>query len=698
MLRPSISMTETDENEAVLYVLNDSSASMGTPDGPNGQTRRAALLRTLEECSPQFDDLAEEVDVRFADFDEELTSIEIPEDESDGKLTAIGEVLDGLLKSIRDQRVAGIVMLSDGAERTVGDTLAARTVASRFGEAQLPIYTVPYGGSGIGETATDVAIEDMLVDREVFEKNVVPVTTRIRAMGAAGRELTVRLMLENRIGTVPGQTGPYVRIPITSETQPVRRVRPKTNNELIPIELSFIPEISGEYKLAVEVDPIDAEIKAGNNRRETIIKVRGGGIRVAYFDWPRAEAKFIRKQNSANRIQLDFQPARLGKLAEQNQISEELFFPGTYDVYIIGDVPYDIFGRDLLNQLADCVDQGAGLLMTGGYNSFGPGGYGRTRLADLLPVFMRRDDYRPDGAINPSMHFQESLKIVPTPAGLRHTVMQIDPEGKNQARWAELEPLERGNRLQAKEGLVNVLAEANGHPMLVAQDLGTTRTAAFAGDTTWQWVTVNDEAEAHQRFWRQMILWLARKDIDTDQAVWAKVEPRNFAAEQPVTIQLGARNEEGVAISDAEFTVDVSDPKTEVLNPSVRAGSSGITSVYKETRTPGDYWVKVDARQNGESLGPLAWTRFIVDSRDPELDNPAADHALLEDIATLSGGDTLPPEKLADRLTDWLKAGIPNLAVERETTIPLWDNWPFLMIFVGLICTEWFVRKRRGLV
>ena len=44
------------------------------------------------------------------------------------------------------------------------------------------------------------------------------------------------------------------------------------------------------------------------------------------------------------------------------------------------------------------------------------------------------------------------------------------------------------------------------------------------------------------------------------------------------------------------------------------------TAEFANTTAPGDYWVSVSARTNGQSIGFDAYTRFIVDARDLELD------------------------------------------------------------------------------
>ena len=79
-------------------------------------------------------------------------------------------------------------------------------MARRYGELGLPIYPVPYGGTG-GDAAFDLAVEEIAVDPLVFERKAVPVTARVRIAGGAGRAFTVRVLIEDRTGKRPGETG-----------------------------------------------------------------------------------------------------------------------------------------------------------------------------------------------------------------------------------------------------------------------------------------------------------------------------------------------------------------------------------------------------------------------------------------------------------------------------------------------------------
>jgi len=56
-------------------------------------------------------------------------------------------------------------------------------------------------------------------------------------------------------------------------------------------------------------------------------------------------------------------------------------------------------------------------------------------------------------------------------------------------------------------------------PLLVAHNFGDGRVMAFAGDSTWRWWMQGYES-AHKRFWRQIVLWLAKKDQAQEGNVW----------------------------------------------------------------------------------------------------------------------------------------------------------------------------------
>lgn len=697
MFRPLLQISETSESTAQLIVLADASRSMNTPDGPGGKTRWQAAQEDLALLDSTLKDAGEKLEIRQFEFGRELTPRDPSHREGTEDFTAIGAALNALQRETRDRRTLGVLLLSDGAQRAIppfdnDPVLAAR----KLGELQAPIYPIGYGASSLTDATLDLAMDEILVDPVVFEKKLVPVSFRLRTAGAIGRKVSVRLLIENRSGRRLGESGPLGPAPTTGGARTAVEVDITQPGQVVTGELSFVPDQPGELKLAVEVVPLDGELLVRNNSRETILTVRQGGLRVAYFDILRPEQTFVRTVNGAEQIQLDFIEIRGGIFRNRTQIPPTAFERNAYDIYIIGDVPAAALGPDRLRALAARLEDGAGLMMTGGLSNYTAGGYATTPLADYLPVELGRAANRTGGGANEQL--ADRVPMVPTQLGARRYVMQLAPPDRNAAVWQGLPPLDGATRLvpKADNPLIEVWAESpDQQPLLVATEVGRARVLAFAGDTTRLWFMAGHQEE-HQRFWRQVIFWLAHKEDDTSQPVWVRVDPRNVLPGGKVDFTFGARDAKGESLADATFRVELTGPESKPESLPPRRGQTDSTASWTATGTAGDHWVRVSASQNEKALGLDAWTRFIVENRDLELDQPAADYDLLRQLSSLSGGKLMTPEDLPAWLKSLRETRFEDL--KRLTTITLYDRWWILAAFVGTVSLEWYFRKRWGLV
>jgi len=697
MLRPTLVYTRTEHEAATFVVLADRSRSMTVPDEVGGKTRWEALRHTLAGAQGALAALDEDLEVAAFTFDAEAHPADVVRgevrlgQEPDGDETAIGAVLEDVLRGQAGKRLLGILLLSDGAQRArpARDVLP-QTAASRLKPLGYPLFTVRFGKSrGLGQ-AQDVAVKDLVANQRVFVKNELTVTGQVRADGFTGREISVQLLVE----TSPGKMEPVDQ----------KNLKVMADGELIPVQFTYVPQLPGEYKIALEAVRQPGELVMTNNRLSTFVNVLKGGLNVLYLEGfpPRFEQKFLgRALDASEDINVDtvnVDPRRPDETRPAD-LSERLK-PGKYEAYILGDLDASVFQPGELDDLADTVSKGAGLIMLGGLHSFGPGGYAETPLASVLPIRMHRFERQGlDDEVSEDLHVPGPLKMMPSGIGRLHfTLMLAGDASGSLAVWERLPLLDGANRFRtdAIKPLALILAEAGpGQPLLVAHDSGRGRVMAFAGDTTWHWWMRGHEA-AHKRFWRQVVLWLARKDESLEGNVWIKLPGRRFRPGGRVEFSVGAQSPAGGPVDDADYQAEVVLPDGAKRALTVARGQEQMTGSFRAGEIPGDYTIQVTAAKDGESLGGTR-SRFLVVEQDLELDNAAADATMLESLAAMTGGRSLVPEELPD-LIERLAQDAESLEVRTETKRPLWDTWTFFLLLVGLLAIEWYLRKRWGLV
>jgi hypothetical protein len=716
MLRPTLIYTEVKKQSATLVVLADQSRSMSVPDALAGKTRWDVLTKAVADAKAPLAALARDFEVKAYAFDAEAHQLTVEKgkiplpDKPDGQQTAIGSVLDDVLRQEAGKRLLGVILLSDGAQRAFAPRdLPPQTAAARLKHLGYPLFTIPIGQSrGLGQ-AQDVAVKDLIVNPSVFVKNELAISGQIRVDGLVNRDLPVRVLFE----TSPG------KMEVVAE----ETVKADTDGQLLPVQLTYVPDTPGEFKLTLEVPDQSGELVTTNNQLSTFVNVLKGGLNVLYIEGGfRVEQKFIRRALDASPdINVDYIRIDPRDPAYRPVDLTERLKPGKYEVYILGDVDSSVFKGDELKMLAHAVDRGAGLIMLGGFHTFGAGGYFNTPLSKVMPIVMDRlDRQNPDESIRGDLQLPGPLPMRPTMLGLMHFALRLAPDrAKNEALWSQLPPLDGAYKFRELAPGALILADSGANvPILVAHQYGDGRAMAFAGDSTWHWWMRGFES-VHKRFWRQIILWLAKKDQAAEGSVWVKLDQRRVAPSQRVEFTVGAQDQTGEPVKNADFKAEIvlpggaRRPLTLVRQEDHMAGS------FRDTQTPGDYAIEVTAekkvselfspKENSDPAKPdkenssdtflsgSARARFLVFQQDLELDNAAADSATMESLAAMTGGQSLAPEQLPD-LVKRLAEQTASLEIQQETKKTFWDTWPFFLMLVGLLSLEWYLRKRWGLV
>ncbi|GIW87735.1 MAG: membrane protein [Isosphaeraceae bacterium] len=668
--RPALLVLRKIKPSATVVFLTDTSSSMNLGGEAGGLTRIAAARRTLDEAIQTLESIGTDLTARSLAFDAEVREAS-PDQLTDakGRLTAIGTALDEALKRYAASNILRVVLLSDGASNAGPDpTLIAETL----GNQGIPIIAVGFGSEAAGPENRDIAVRDLEAGPIVYAKTQLEVFAKLDVRGFPGRTLQAELRVE-------GQAEPVARASLKV---------PDRGTELNLRGLKWTPQNPGETKITLSVKPLDGELLASNNESSTFVTVLKGGISVLYLagqgsPWERKFA--ARAVRSSEKIQLDeivlFEPAG-------PELDAELQ-PGKYDVFILGDLPAHFLSSAQKRLIADAVRQGAGLMMLGGRNSFGDGGWAGTDIAEILPV----DIHPGDGQIEPP---NGGLKVIPNPLGLDSYVLRIGPDrSASAALWDSLPPLAGINRLQPKIAARLWAVTPQGDPVVAALEFGRGRSLAFAGET-WPWYRASDQARlGHLNFWRNAILWLAHKEDEGENQVRLELDRRRVALGQKLDLTASARDPKGQPLTGVEYRATITrlapdaEPATIPLTPTVDAARGAFLA----TGEPGEYRAEVTATRDGETIGSAS-ARFLVYDDDRELRRTAADLTLLESLAQASNGLFITPEQLNDTLKKLPDELVADYETQRE--IRLWDNWPFLLLFTTLISAEWFLRKRHG--
>ncbi|MEO1618910.1 MAG: hypothetical protein AAFV88_23875, partial [Planctomycetota bacterium] len=337
--------------------------------------------------------------------------------------------------------------------------------------------------------------------------------------------------------------------------------------------------------------------------------------------------------------------------------------------------------------------------------------YRTTPLADVLPVLMNRPAVATARSPDPSFHF------VPTQEGVSHAVLQ---------RWATAasapfpELTWRHPDCEAKAG-ARVLAYASRNretandaqsdvneqrrrALMLWHRFGTGKVLQLNFDETWR-LRYGIGDRLHHEFWGQIIRWAVtdRLSAGTD-LVRLGTDRTLYKSGEAVSVQARLLDADRNPVLDAPVQAKTvfEDEVTRTIDLIPDAQNPGLLQgEVRDLTRPGKYRIElsgdaVDKLLAMEATGAQTVGLEIgVEATAENLErlDIVADDTIPKQIADWTGG-TVTDLANADAVLSNL--GPKSTFTRERWTVPLWNRWPVLGLFLGGLCLEWSIRKRTG--
>lgn len=322
-------------------------------------------------------------------------AIELPPFDDTQSMPAIESLVDreysdlaGALKlaqaSFPHDTAKRIVVITDGNEN-IGNALeqARGLVDADIGIDVVPVRTAVRG---------DVAVEKISLPPDVRKGQPFDLRAVLNNTSPDGSERRGKLQIIRRAGDRETM--------LTEETvalPPGKRVFTIRENieqpEFYTYEARFVPE-----------DPASDTLPQ-NNQASTFTHVRGSGQVLLIEDYEnKGEYDYLVERLRAMNLEVTVRSSR------PDDLFTDLAQLQPFDTVILANVPREHFSDDQIKMLvANTQNMGSGLIMLGGPNSFGAGGWTNTPLEEAMPVDFQIKSAKvvPVGALALLMHASE---------------------------------------------------------------------------------------------------------------------------------------------------------------------------------------------------------------------------------------------------------------------------------------------------
>ena len=716
LLRPVFSFTVENRLRRTFIALLDKSASMEIEDLRNNDAdlKRAAFGKGIIERFDQTVDpkraaevqhisraglvksvfenrqldllngLKKKYNIEFFQFDRALRESgeddflkQTPPDSETAQSTAIGDAIREVTNRKRGQPVAGIFVITDGANNSGSDPLEA---AGAAGGDHMPLYVY-----GVGITSPrDIIVDSVFTPEVAFIQDEVSVTARLRGQG------------------MKGQTA-HLSLKLGGEEVASKDVQFSDDGEQ-EVPLTFTPQKPGEFDLTASIPAREDETVKDNNSASQRLRVIDSKIKVLFVEQePRWEFRFIQsvllRDRRVDPRFLLFQADPKLAMGEGSPYLEK--FPEKEaligcDLVIIGDVDAKSFTPDQIDTLVEFVTKFGGSIVFIAGQQFDPASYANTPLEKLLPVELDSSSAFQRGVAN------RPTTLALTGQGRTSPMLRLSPDEQQNAEiWRNFPPVQWINRVSRAKAGAQVLiedtdpAKANRQsrmPAMAIQQYGVGQVLYIGTDNTWRW-RQEGNVGYYPLLWGQIVQRMALAHLlGGSKRTQLSADKQRYTTAERVTVLARLYDKSFNPVSepsvDGSYTVETAPGQEGTPKQSVQLRAlpdqPGMFRGDFVAMVPGSYKFSVE----GDKETVLG---FSVTKPRFELGETAMNEPLLKEMGRVSGGGFFREEDLGT-LTGKLSQNDERIA--RVVDADIWSS-PFYFLVVAMVATaEWVLRKK----
>ncbi len=671
---PVLKVSYEDQQKPNLAIVIDTSSSMNNSllsdreQSQDDNLQPHSIINALQSADIQA--LTQSIDLNYYQFDRVIQSItenDLPVLVFEGEGTDISSVLRTVIDR-PEENTLGIVLITDGMYN-IGENPAY--IASL---SNTPVFPVLIGDS---TPKKDVLITDIQMNEITYTDEEIPITVTVQSSGYEGRSAAVQLFsADNELldsGTI------FLGSDFQEQT----------------IVFHYTPKLAGVQTLHVSVPSFENEVSVENNNQDIHSKVLESKLEIL-ITAGRPSLDFSFMKRSLESVD-DFTVTSLVLKPEGSYLentAEILNSIHTFHLFIFIDFPAEQSSDALVQALrSEIAEKNKPVLYMSG-PSLSP-----VQLQNIADMIAVRNLAQQGNEIETFLKLSEDA--------FNHPVFQIsDDLNTNRIIWSTLPPIYTPGmipipfndaEIMANVDIVRASASSSASttPLMFLRKVEERKSLFLNIYTMWRWKLMllrdSEKRDFYDIFLMNCVQWLINSDDNKQVSVATNKEFYRNGESITVSAQVYTPNYEPV--DNAEVQISVKKAESEFSRILLSTGNGHYSSSLTILE-PGNYTLSASALLDDRIIGSDA-TDFFIDNFNIEQLKTTSDSLLLAQVAAQSGGALLKTDKLS-KLTEYLDTS--PIVMLKTITLQIWNTAWLLVVIVFLLCLEWFLRKRMGML